>query len=288
MGFARQEASKFNVQYISTEHLLLGLVVERGGVAANVIRMLGVTEDQIRDAITRVCPPGPTLVSLGQLPFTPRLKKALELAAEEAQGLRHQYIGTEHLLLGLLREQEGVAARVLNRLGLSETRVRNEIMELIGGPTDDPRVSHNTEHADYAALVLAESPHFFDRYQEFTRTTAVFPGAGQPGFNSAAYLAFGLTGEAGETAEKLKKRYRLGGVNAFLPGSVVVYEKTGEVETYEQFRDKVRAELGDVLWYVAGLADHFGLRLSDVAGSNVEKLSSRKERGVLKGAGDNR
>lgn len=284
MGLARQEAQRFNHQYIGTEHILLGLIEEGDGVAANVLRNLDVNPQKLRSAVKDLVQEGPTMVSMGQLPFTPRTKKVLELAMEAATNLRHNYIGTEHLLLGLIRENEGIAHQALRTIGLSEELIREEVLESIGATESlDKSVS-----GDYEALVLAEAPHFFDRYQEFTKTTAVFPGHGVIGFYSAAYLTFGLTGEAGEVAEKLKKRYRLGGPNAFLPGSVVRYEKTGEEETYEQFRESVNKELGDVLWYVAGLADAFGLKLSDVAGGNTEKLSSRKVRGVLKGSGDNR
>lgn len=285
MGLAREEAAKFNHQYIGTEHILLGLLRERSGVAANVLRYLDVQEDRIREEIHKIVQNGPTMATLGQLPFTPRSKIVLELSMEEANRLHHNYIGTEHLLLGLIRENEGVAAQVLMNLGLRADMVRAEILAVLGATLATDAA---TAEAQRSGRLQEEASRVFDRYQEFTRTTAVFPGAGQPGFNSAAYLTFGLTGEAGEVAEKLKKRYRLGGVNAFLPGSVVVYEKTGEQETFEQFRENVKKELGDVMWYVAGLSDAFGLKLSDVAEGNISKLSGRKADGTLKGKGDNR
>ena len=125
-----------------------------------------------------------------------------------------------------------------------------------------------------------------NHYQEFARSTAVYPGRDEGGFNPLAYCTFGLTGESGEIAEKIKKRYRLGGPEAFCPGATV--EHKGKTETYEEFVENLKKELGDVLWYVAGLASELKLDLSDVADANVEKLSSRQARGVLKGAGDNR
>lgn len=286
MGLAREEAHKYNDQYIGTEHILLGILSERNGVAANVLRFLEVKEDQVREEIRKIVQNGPTMVSLGQLPFTPRSKVVLEFAMEEANKLLHSYIGTEHLLLGLIRENEGVAGQVLLSIGLTADIVREEILAVLGAATQPATAP--SEVVDPVEAQRVPDAHTFDHYQEFTKTTAVFPGAGQPGFNSVAYLALGLTGEAGETAEKLKKRYRLGGVNAFLPGSIVVYEKTGETETYERFRDNVKKELGDVLWYVAGLAEAFGVKLSDVAGTNISKLSGRKADGTLKGKGDNR
>lgn len=301
MGFARQEAQRFNQQYISTEHLLLGLVCERTGVAAQTLRNLHVTEDRLREEIARLVSDGPTMVTMGQLPFTPRMKRVMELASEEATKLRHNYIGTEHLLLGLIREPEGYAAIALRAVGLTDAIVRAEIMDLLHTPLDTSgdlgspqtksvaQTSSPCTAIDDHELFLAEASVIFDRYQQFTRTTAVFPGAGTTGFNSLAYLTFGLAGEAGESAEKMKKRYRLGGANAFLPGSVVVVdEKTGKEESFEEFRTALKKELSDCLWYVAALADHLGLPLSSVAQANVEKLQKRKVDGTLKGSGDNR
>ena len=132
MGLARQEAQRFNHQYIGTEHILLGLIQEGSGVAANVLRNLDVDPERIRQEVEKIVQDGPTMVTMGQLPFTPRAKKVLELASEEASNLRHNYIGTEHLLLGLIRENEGVAAQVLMNLGLKLEDVREEVLELLG------------------------------------------------------------------------------------------------------------------------------------------------------------
>jgi ATP-dependent Clp protease ATP-binding subunit ClpC len=132
MGLARQEAQRFNHQYIGTEHILLGLIQEGSGVAANVLRNLDVDPEKIRVEVEKIVQDGPTMATLGQLPFTPRAKKVLELASEEATNLRHNYIGTEHLLLGLIRENEGVAAQVLMNLGLKLEEVREEVLELLG------------------------------------------------------------------------------------------------------------------------------------------------------------
>ncbi len=132
MGLARQEAQRFNHQYIGTEHILLGLIQEGSGVAANVLRNLDVDPEKIRVEVEKIVQDGPTMVTMGQLPFTPRAKKVLELASEEASNLRHNYIGTEHLLLGLIRENEGVAAQVLMNLGLKLEDVREEVLELLG------------------------------------------------------------------------------------------------------------------------------------------------------------
>jgi ATP-dependent Clp protease ATP-binding subunit ClpC len=129
---AKEEAKRFNHDYIGTEHILLGLIREGEGVAATVLEKMGVSLENIRIEIEKLVQPGPATQIIGDLPFTPRAKKALELAAEEARSLGHNYIGTEHLLLGLIREEEGVASQVLLNLGLDLSTVRNKVMEVLG------------------------------------------------------------------------------------------------------------------------------------------------------------
>jgi len=129
---AKEEARRFNHDYIGTEHILLGLIREGEGVAAAVLQKMGVSLENIRLEIEKLVQPGPTTQIIGDIPFTPRAKKTLELAAEEARSLGHNYIGTEHLLLGLIREGEGIASQVLLNLGLDLNTVRNEVMELLG------------------------------------------------------------------------------------------------------------------------------------------------------------
>ena len=136
LAYARQEAQRFNHEYIGTEHLLLGLVREGTGVAANVLHNLDVDIKKIRLEVEKMVQSGPELVTKGQLPFTPRAKKVLELSFEEARNLGQNYIGTEHILLGLLREQDGVAAHVLTNLGLSLEDVRSEVLNIIGPDAD--------------------------------------------------------------------------------------------------------------------------------------------------------
>ena len=132
---AKEEARRFNHDYIGTEHILLGLIREGEGVAAAVLLKLGVSLENIRIEIEKLVQPGPTTQVLGDIPFTPRAKKALELAAEEARSLGHNYIGTEHLLLGLVKEAESIASQVLLNMGLDLTKVRNEVMSLLGSAT---------------------------------------------------------------------------------------------------------------------------------------------------------
>lgn len=129
---AKEEARRFNHDYIGTEHILLGLIREGEGVASTVLQKLGLSLENIRLEIEKLVQPGPTTQIIGDIPFTPRAKKALELAAEEARSLGHNYIGTEHLLLGLIREGEGISSQVLLNLGLELNTVRSEVMELLG------------------------------------------------------------------------------------------------------------------------------------------------------------
>lgn len=129
---AKEEAKRFNHDYIGTEHLLLGLVREGEGVAAAVLQKLGLDLESIRIEVEKLVKPGPQTQVMGDIPFTPRSKKVLELSAEEARSLGHNYIGTEHLLLGLIREGEGVAFRVFLNLGVDIQKARIEIMELLG------------------------------------------------------------------------------------------------------------------------------------------------------------
>ncbi len=132
MQLANQEAQRFNHEYIGTEHILLGLIKEGSGVAANVLKNLDVDLRKIRLEVEKLVQSGPDMVTMGKLPQTPRAKKVIEYSMEEARNLNHNYVGTEHILLGLLREQEGVAAQVLMNLGLKLDEVREEVLNLLG------------------------------------------------------------------------------------------------------------------------------------------------------------
>jgi len=129
---AKEEAKRFNHDYIGTEHILLGLIKEGEGVAAAVLQNLGLNLDIIRLEVEKLVQPGPSTVTSGDIPFTPKAKKVIELAMDEARNLGHNYIGTEHLLLGLIRESEGVASQVLLNLELDLNKVRREIMDILG------------------------------------------------------------------------------------------------------------------------------------------------------------
>jgi ATP-dependent Clp protease ATP-binding subunit ClpC len=137
MNLARQEAQRFNHEYLGTEHILLGLVQEGSGVAANVLKNMGIDLNKIRTEVEKIVKTGPSMVTMGQLPFTPRAKKVLELSMEEAGNLGHNYIGTEHLLLGLIKENEGIAAQVLINLGVKLEDVREEVLDFLGADTGE-------------------------------------------------------------------------------------------------------------------------------------------------------
>jgi ATP-dependent Clp protease ATP-binding subunit ClpC len=128
---AQEEARAFKHDYIGTEHLLLGLLRVEDGVAARVLGTLGVTAEAVRSQLARIVGPG-TEATHGQIPFTPRAKKVLELSLREALSIGHNYIGTEHILLGLARENDGVAAQIMLELGAGTERVREEVFAVLG------------------------------------------------------------------------------------------------------------------------------------------------------------
>jgi ATP-dependent Clp protease ATP-binding subunit ClpC len=127
--FARKEAERFNHNYVGTEHLLLGLIKLGQGVAVNVLQKMGLDLERVRMEVEKHVGSPPDTKMIGNIPYTPRVQKVLALAAKEAKALNHSYIGTEHILLGLLREGEGIAAQVLKSLEVDPARVRNEILK---------------------------------------------------------------------------------------------------------------------------------------------------------------
>lgn len=297
MGYSRQSAQHHSHAYIGTEHILWGLLEENTGVAANTLKdasikrssSLVVTTTQIRDAIDQVNGAQTTPTTMGQLPFLPETKRALEKASNEATALGHDYIGTEHLLLGVIHpEINGTARKVLNFLSLDPEHIRRCMFDLMD--IDDPLVVGTSSDPDHQNMVEAEAPAFFDRYQEFTKSTAIYsqnldklvhaqcPACLKtfevPGLRklfSIFYTAFGLAGEVGEIHEKLKKHLR---------------EGHGAAELMED--ESLKKEAGDVGWYFARFPAELGVKLSSIVKANVDKLLSRKRRGVLHGHGDDR
>jgi ATP-dependent Clp protease ATP-binding subunit ClpC len=143
VALAQEEARTLSHNHIGTEHILLGLIHEGEGVAAEALEALGISLDAVRQQIEEIIGHG-RRTPTGHIPFTPRAKKVLELSLREALQLGHNYIGTEHILLGLIREGKGVAAQVLVRLGADLNRVRQQVILLVHGTQDDdePRTRH--------------------------------------------------------------------------------------------------------------------------------------------------
>ena len=145
LSLAQEEAQRFNHNYIGTEHLLLGLVREGEGVAAKVLSNLGVELNKVRSAVEFIIGRGDRIV-LGEIGLTPRAKKVIELAVDEARRLNHHYIGTEHLLLGLVREGEGIAAGVLESLGVNLEKVRTQTIQVLSQSSGSPH-GHDAKHS---------------------------------------------------------------------------------------------------------------------------------------------
>ena len=136
LALARREAERLNHNYVGTEHLLLGLIKLGQGVAVNVLQKMGLDLERVRAEVEKHVGSHPETNMVGNFPYTPRVKKVLALAGKEAKALNHSFVGTEHILLGLLREGEGVASRVLQSLAVDPARTRNEILK------DWTRTSH--------------------------------------------------------------------------------------------------------------------------------------------------
>ena len=161
MQLAHQEALRFNHEYVGTEHILLGLIKEGSGVAAAVLAGFKVGLRNVRLAVESQIQSGQNMVVIGKLPYTPRAKKVIGLAMEEADDLKHNYVGTEHLLLALLREEEGIASKVLKSFGLDLLQVRQGVLEVLGHaePASDPKTPPPADPlAGIHSLIFVEIP----------------------------------------------------------------------------------------------------------------------------------
>ncbi len=150
LALARKEADRFNHNFVGTEHLLLGLIKLGQGVAVNVLQKMGLDLETVRMEVEKQVGTGPDQKMIGNIPYTPRVKKVLALAAKEARALTHTYVGTEHILLGLLREGDGVAARVLKNLDVDIEQTRQEILKELDpnfNAQEEPAVPENPEKA---------------------------------------------------------------------------------------------------------------------------------------------
>src|SRR5215218_991278 len=157
LALARKEADRFNHNYVGTEHLLLGLIKLGQGVAVNVLQKMGLDLETVRMEVEKQVGSGPETKMVGNIPYTPRVKKVLALAGKEAKALNHSYVGTEHILLGLLREGEGVAARVLKSLEVDIERTRNEILKELD-PNFTPPEAENEGNAEPSGKKDVKTP----------------------------------------------------------------------------------------------------------------------------------
>src|SRR4029434_4432269 len=153
---AREEAERHHHEYLGTEHILLGMLKDGGGIAITVLQKAGLSIDQIRMEIERHLPRNANALIVGEIPFTPKAKKVLEYGVEEARLMGHNYIGTEHLLLGLLKEKEGIAAKVLNALGIRLVETREKILNLLQEPTTKTKEKSKTPALDEFGRDLTE------------------------------------------------------------------------------------------------------------------------------------
>ncbi len=184
LAIARDESERFRHEYVGTEHLLLGLIREGEGVASAVFRNLKVDPEGVRAMIEEIIQPGSASATTGpDLPYTSRAKKVLELSMAEARDLNHSYVGTEHLLLGLIREEKGIAAQVLAQCGLRSDAVRAEIVRLLGTDAKTAQASferrrHPMYPPELDALVAAPENHRLLMENEYVRVleTVISPG----------------------------------------------------------------------------------------------------------------
>lgn len=153
---AREEAERHHHEYLGTEHILLGMLKDGGGIAITVLQKAGLGIDQIRLEVERHLPRNANSLIVGEIPFTPKAKKVLEYAVEEARLMGHNYIGTEHLLLGLLKEKEGIAAKVLNSLGVRLVETREKILNLLQEPATKTKEKSKTPALDEFGRDLTE------------------------------------------------------------------------------------------------------------------------------------
>src|SRR6184192_1814788 len=175
LALARKEADRFNHNFVGTEHLLLGLIKLGQGVAVNVLQKMGLDLETVRMEVEKQVGTGPDQKMIGNIPYTPRVKKVLALAAREAKSLNHTYIGTEHILLGLLREGDGVAPRVLKNLGVEIEATRKGILEELdanfkpqsgGIPKIETTVDISSESISQFRRDLATAGNFTPRAQQ--------------------------------------------------------------------------------------------------------------------------
>src|SRR5215210_4239830 len=170
LALARKEADRFNHNFVGTEHLLLGLIKLGQGVAVNVLQKMGLDLETVRMEVEKQVGTGPDQKMIGNIPYTPRVKKVLALAAKEAKSLNHSYVGTEHILLGLLREGDGVAARVLKNLDVDIEQTRQEILKELDPNFTPPESESDSPSHKKQSGAARRSGRRQDRHRRRTRS----------------------------------------------------------------------------------------------------------------------
>ena len=296
LSLAQEEAQRFNHNYIGTEHLLLGLIREGEGVAAKVLSNLGVELNKVRSAVEFIIGRGDRIV-LGEIGLTPRAKKVIELAVDEARRLNHHYIGTEHLLLGLVREGEGIAAGVLESLGVNLEKVRTQTIKVLtqaSGPQgpSDPKHS-KTPIIDQMGMDLTAAARagkldpIIGREKEIERVIQILSRRlknnpaliGEPGVGKTA-IAEGLAQKiiAGEVPETLAGKRLL----TLDMGSLVAGTKyRGEFEErLKKIIEEIRSS-GDCIIFIDELHTLVGAGAAEGAVDAANMLKPALSRGEL-------
>src|SRR5437867_2260055 len=205
LQLAQEEAQRFNHNYIGTEHILLGLVREGDGVAARVLNNLGIELHKVRSAVEFLIGRGDCMV-MGEIGLTPRAKRVIELAVDEARRLNHHYIGTEHLLLGLVREGEGIAAGVLESLGVSLEKVRAQVIEVLKSSSSTTSRQSGIKSTMRSPTSAARPPRF-DSFTERARKVLQLAQEEAKRFNhnyiSTEHILLGLVREEGGVAARV-------------------------------------------------------------------------------------
>jgi ATP-dependent Clp protease ATP-binding subunit ClpA len=207
MQLANQEAQRFNHEYIGTEHILLGLVKDGLGIAANVLSNMDIDLRTVRMEVERIVEPGPDTVTMGKLPLSPKAKQVVEYSYEEARNFHHNCVGTEHLLLGLLREKEGVAAQLLMNLGLHLEEVQGHVYLLLRGCDIPKAVRRRLPNNEKLALLPMETPDVPAKTrQALAELTNQIHKLNQEQRTAITEHDFDLAGHFRDEAEKLKRK----------------------------------------------------------------------------------